>query len=270
MSPAILQSREGDVVTLTISNPAKLNALTVAMWRELTARFDVLSRDAALRCVVICGAGAKAFSAGADISEFEATRATYRQVVNFHENDVLGGLNAVSACPIPVVAAIRGACFGGGIEIAAACDIRLAAASARFGVPVGRLGFPLTFGETQALFRLVGPAAAAELLLEGRIYPAEEARQKGLVTRVAADGDFAAELAGCIEAIRASGVAAARSHKRQIRRLMQDASPVSREERMAVYAFAETEEYQQGYRAFLDKGRRKGSKRAAARSASTI
>jgi enoyl-CoA hydratase/carnithine racemase len=255
VSPAILQSRDRDVVTVTISNPAKLNALTVAMWRALKACFDALSAEADLRCIVIRGAGAKAFSAGADISEFESTRATYPQVVDFHENDVLGGLSAVSDCPVPVVAAIRGACFGGGVEIASACDIRLAAASAQFGVPVGRLGFPLTFAETQALFRLAGPTATAELLLEGRIYAAHEAYQKGLVTRVVEDAEFEAALRACTDNIRASGIAAARSHKRQLRRLMRDPSPVSREERLREYGFAETEEYRQGYRAFLEKTR---------------
>jgi enoyl-CoA hydratase/carnithine racemase len=257
MPAGILQAHDGDVVTVTISNPAKLNALTVAMWRELKTCFDALASEQSLRCVVIRGAGAKAFSAGADIAEFEQTRATTEQVVRFHEQDVLGGLNAVSACPAPVVAAIRGACFGGGVEIASACDIRLASASARFGVPVGRLGFPLAFAETQALFRLIGPTALAELLLEGRIYFAHEACQKGLVTRVVEDADFDAALRACVENIRASGIAAARSHKRQIRRLMQDASPVAREERLREYAFAETEEYRAGTRAFLQKQHRK-------------
>ena len=255
MSPAILQACDGDVVTVTISNPAKLNALTVAMWRALKACFDALSAEPDLRCVVIRGAGAKAFSAGADISEFESTRATYAQVVDFHENDVLGGLSSVSECPVPVVAAIQGACFGGGVEIASACDIRLAAGSAQFGVPVGRLGFPLAFGETQGLFRLVGPTATAELLLEGRVYAAHEAFQKGFVTRVLEDAEFEAALRACVDSICASGIAAARSHKRQIRRLMRDASPVSPEERLREYAFAETEEYRQGYRAFLERTR---------------
>lgn len=253
MTGHIIEARDGDTAILTISHRHKLNALTVGMWQQLRERFEALSQEDVLRCVVIRGAGEEAFSSGADISEFATQRCSYDQVVRFHETYVLGALDMVASCPVPVIAAIRGACFGGGLEIATVCDLRLAADDARFGAPVGRLGFPLALGETQALFRLVGPATAAELLLEGRTYDAATACAKGLVTRVVPCDRFEAALAETVANILKSGPLAARSHKSQLRRLARDPAPVSREERMAGYAFAESPEYREGLRAFLER-----------------
>ncbi|WP_407525832.1 enoyl-CoA hydratase/isomerase family protein [Methylobacterium oryzisoli] len=253
MAGEIIREGSDVLATLTISHPEKRNALNVRMWQELAALMRALSQESELRCIVIRGATTEAFSAGADISEFGETRTTYEQVVRFHEEYVLGCLGAVAACPVPVVAAIQGACFGGGLEIAVMCDIRIAAEEARFGVPVGRMGFPLAFGETEALCRLVGPSVAAELLIEGRILDARTACAKGLITRVAGKGEFEAEVAATTKNICASGILAARSHKRQIRRLMEDASPVTAAERMDVYRFADSEEYRRGVSAFLAK-----------------
>lgn len=255
MPEGIRSSLAGGLAEVRIDHPAKLNALTVAMWRELKDTFEELATRDDLRCVVVRGAGGKAFSAGADIGEFEATRASFDQVVQFHEEVVGGGLAAVFACPVPVVAAIEGACFGGGLEIASVCDLRIAAASARFGAPVGRLGFPLAFAETQALVRWVGPAVAAELLIEGRIFDAQEACRKGLVARVVEDECLDEAVETTVRNITASGAWASRSHKRQIRRIALDPTPVTLEERMREYAFAETEEYRSGYRRFLAKSR---------------
>ena len=243
--------RDGDVATVTICNERKLNAMTVAMWAELKACFDELGMSETLRCIVVRGAGAKAFSAGADISEFETTRSTREQVVRFHEDCVGACLASMLDCEIPIVSAIHGVCMGGGLEIACATDIRLADERARFGAPVGKLGFPLAFGETQALFSVVGQSVAAELLIEGRVFSAAEALSRGVLTRVSLVSDFERNVADCVRNICESGRWAARSHKRQLRRLMRDRSPVTEAERFAVYAFADTEEYQEGYRVFL-------------------
>ncbi len=203
------------------------------------------------------GDGDEAFSAGADMSEFERVRSTRQQVIEFHETCVLGALSAIMECPIPVVAAIGGVCMGGGLEIAAVCDLRIAGESSRFGAPVGRHGFPLAFAESQALFRIVGPAAMAELLLEGRILDVREAFAKGLVTRIVPDAEVASEAYATAQRICENSPLASRSHKQQIRRLTIDASPVTSEERMAVYAFADSEDYRLGYRAFLSKQKAK-------------
>ena len=251
--------RDGSEVfaTLTISYPERRNALTVRMWQDLAAQVLSLSQDDGLRCILIRGATVEAFSAGADISEFREARSTRKQVVQFHEEYVSGCLAAISGCPVPVVAAIQGACFGGGLEIAVACDIRIATEDARFGAPVGRMGFPLALGETEALFRLVGPSVAAELLIEGRILDARTAYEKGLVSQVVRQGDFEEAVAVSTGNVCASGILAARSHKRQIRRLMRDATPVTLTERMEIYGFAESEEYRRGVATFLARADRR-------------
>lgn len=254
--------RDGDVATVTICNERKLNAVTVAMWAELKACFDELGASETLRCIVVRGAGERAFSAGADISEFETTRSTREQVIRFHEDSVGACLDNILDCEVPVVSAIRGVCMGGGLEIACATDIRLADEYARFGAPVGKLGFPLAFGETQALFSVVGQSVAAELLIEGRVFSAAEALSRGLVTRVSSASDLEANVADCVRNVCESGRWAARSHKRQLRRLMRDRSPVTQAERFAVYAFADTGEYQEGYRGFLAR-KKNGSARKA-------
>ena len=243
---------DGAIAHVTISNRPRRNALTVAMWAELKSAFDALARNETLRCIVIRGDG-DSFCAGADMSEFERVRSTRVQVEHFHETCVLGALSAILDSPIPVVAAIGGVCMGGGLEIAAVCDIRIVSASATFGAAVGKLGFPLAFAETQAVFRVVGAAVLSEMLLEGRILNAQEALAKGFVARVVDDEHLAAEADATAGRICESSPLAAHEHKRQIRRLMRDASPVTREERMAVYAFADTEDYRIGYRAFLEK-----------------
>lgn len=249
----IFERRDGDCITLTISNEGKLNALTVEMWKRLKLAFDGYATDDQLRYVIITGAGEKAFCSGADISEFEWSRTTYEQVVNFHENLVLPCLTAIGACPCPVVAAVRGVCVGGGLEIASVCDIRIADTTSRFGAPVGRMGFPLAFAETRVLFQLVGPATAAELLIQGRMFSAQEALESGIVARIAAPDCLQGLLDGVVSDILKSSRLASRSHKRQLHRLLADQGPVGKEERFAEYAFADTEEYRQGIRRFLQK-----------------
>lgn len=255
MTGTIVHTLEHGIGSVTISHPGKRNAVSVAMWKGLKDTFESLSKRDDVRCIVIRGEGTEAFAAGADISEFEAMRSTRAQVERYHEQYVWGGLAAIANCPIPIVALINGACVGGGLEIASACDLRIAGESSRFGVPINRLGFPLAYSEMQSLMRLVGRAVAAELLLEGRIYGAWEAYEKGLVTRVVGDEALADEAYAAARRIADGAPLVARTHKRQIRRLAEDAAPLSRDERLAIYAFADTEDYRIGYRAFQNKER---------------
>ena len=133
---------DGHLAWVTLSHPGRLNAITVGMWGELRAVFDQLAADNALRCVIVRGEGGN-FAAGADIREFPAERADMAGVQRYHREVLAPALAAVAACPHPVVAQIEGVCVGGGLEIASQCDLRIAGASARFGVPINRLGFPM-------------------------------------------------------------------------------------------------------------------------------
>ena len=194
MSANVSVAREGAIATVTLSNPGKLNALTVAMWQALTRAMAALSADDALRCVVLRGAGEQAFAAGADIAEFATVRDNVEQGKRYHRGLVYGALKALDQCRHPTIAMIHGPCVGGGLEIACQCDLRIAGAAARFGVPINRLGFPIAYDELRALLPVVGRAAALEILIEGRVWSADEAYAKGLLSRVVPDASLEAEI----------------------------------------------------------------------------
>lgn len=252
MPAEIISRHEGQLLTITLSNPDKLNAINLAMWEDLTRAFtrihDEIPGD--LRCVVIRGAG-EAFAAGGDLEEFLTERATLPQALHYH-GKVAEALEAIASCPVPTVAAIRGPCIGGGLEIAAACDLRLAAQGASFGAPILKLGFSMYPGEMAGLLQLAGPAVVREILLEGRILEAGEALQKGLLSRVVAPERFDDEVLATVRRISQGAPLVARWHKAWIARLL-NGQPLSAEEKAASFAFLDTEDYQEGLQAFLAK-----------------
>jgi enoyl-CoA hydratase/carnithine racemase len=253
MNGEILVTRAGPVATVVLSNPAKLNALTVAMWRELASVIRQLSDDDGLRCVVLRGAGTAAFAAGADIAEFATLRSTVEQGKVYHRELVYGALRAVGECRHPTVAMIHGACAGGGLELACQCDLRIAGESARFGVPINRLGFAIAYDELAAVLPLVGRAVALEILVEGRVWNADEAKAKGLLTRLVADTELTAETEATVQRIVAGAPLVARWHKQFIRRLTPQPAPLSEAEIHANFDYFNTEDYRIGYDAFMSK-----------------
>lgn len=244
-------SLQGEIATLTLNNPDKLNAINLAMWQQLAERLAALSADPAVRCIVLRGAGEQAFAAGGDLEEFVTARATLEQALFYH-GEVARALNAIADCPHPTVALIRGACIGGGLEIAGVCDLRIAGESARFGAPINKLGFSMYPGEMEGLLKLAGPAVIKEILLEGRILGAREAYEKGLLTRVVADAQVEDEAYATARRICGGAPLVAGWHKQWIRRL-QDGRPLSDEEKAASFAFLATEDYREGLAAFLEK-----------------
>ena len=253
MNSGITLTREGVVATVAITNPAKLNALTVAMWRELTAVMQRLSADDSLRCVVLRGDGDQAFAAGADIAEFATERDNAAQGRVYHRELVYGALRAVGECRHPTLAMIHGACAGGGLELACMCDLRIAGSSARFGVPINRLGFAIAWDELSALLPLVGRAVALEILVEGRVWSAAEAMDKGLLTRLVADDELSAETAAAVQRIVAGAPLVARWHKQFIRRLTPQPVALTAAEIDANFDYFGTEDYRIGYDAFINK-----------------
>jgi len=250
MSGRILVSRDGDIATVTLSNPEKLNAVNYAMWCDLAAAMAELSADSSLRCVVLAGAG-EAFAAGGDIEEFLVKRTNLEQALHYHDK-VGAALDAVRDCPHPTVALIRGACVGGGLEIAGNCDLRIAGEGAKFGAPINKLGFSMYPGEMSGLLALAGPAVMSEILLEGRILSAAEAYAKGLLTRVVADAQLEDEVTATARRIAAGAPLVARWHKQWMRRLASGA-PLTQEEKAASFAFLDTADYKEGLDAFLAK-----------------
>ena len=244
-------ARDGEIATLTLDNPGKLNAIDLAMWQQLAAHLVDVAADDTVRCLVLRGAGHDAFAAGGDLEEFVTGRATLDQALHYH-GQVAAALNAIADCPHPTVALIEGACIGGGLEIAGVCDLRICGESARFGAPINKLGFSMYPGEMEGLLKLAGPAVMKEILLEGRILNANEAYEKGLVTRVVPDAQVADEAYATARRICAGAPLVAGWHKQWIRRL-QSGRPLNDEEKAASFAFLETEDYKEGLAAFLAK-----------------
>lgn len=244
-------SSNGEIATLSLNNPGKLNAIDLAMWQQLAEHIARLSSDSGVRCIVIRGAGHEAFAAGGDLEEFVTARATLEQALHYHAQ-VASALNAIADCPHPTVALIQGACIGGGLEIAGVCDLRICGESARFGAPINKLGFSMYPGEMEGLLKLAGPAVMKEILLEGRILTAAEAYEKGLVTRVVPDAQVEDEAYATARRICNGAPLVAGWHKQWIRRL-QNCKPLNDEEKAASFAFLETEDYKEGLAAFLEK-----------------
>jgi enoyl-CoA hydratase len=251
MADTILVERDAAIATVVLNRPEKLNALTRAMWVRLNEVFDQLSADDALRCIVIRGAGTRAFAPGNDISEFAAERSTIEQARAYGE-DMRRAIEAIGGCRHPVVAQIHGICVGGGLEIAGLADIRICGESSRFGVPINKLGLVMAYAEIGALIALVGEATALEILLEGRIFDAHEAKDKRLVTRVVADDQVEAEARATAERIAAGAPLVARWHKQFARRL-RDPAPLTAAEYDEGFACFGTEDFRTGHRAFLAK-----------------
>lgn len=242
---------EGEIATLVLDNAAKLNAINLAMWQQLAGHLAALSADSGIRCIIIRGAGTEAFAAGGDLEEFVSGRATLEQALHYH-GQVAAALNAIADCPHPTIALIRGACIGGGLEIAGVCDLRICSEGSRFGAPINKLGFSMYPGEMEGLLKLAGPAVMKEILLEGRILTATEAYEKGLVTRVVPDAQVEDEAYASARRIAGGAPLVAGWHKQWIRRL-QSGKPLNDEEKAASFAFLATEDYKEGLSAFLDK-----------------
>jgi enoyl-CoA hydratase/carnithine racemase len=247
----IVVERDGFIATVILNRPHKLNALTKPMWQALGDTFEQLSADDNLRCIVLRGAGDKAFAPGNDISEFATERSNFEQA-RAYGKIMHRTLQALRDCRHPIVALIKGICVGGGMEIAGLCDLRICGESSRFGAPINKLGLVMAYPEIDSLIGLDGRTTALEILLEGRVFGAAEAREKGLVTRVVADDQVEPESYAAAQRIAEGAPLVARWHKQFARRLA-DPAPLTEaeyDEGLACFASAD---FRIGYQAFLDK-----------------
>lgn len=249
----LLQALEGQstVAVVRLSHLGKFNAMSRSMWRSLAAVFAGLSARCDLRAVILTGEG-EHFCAGGDIAEYPDFRFEAQSLSDFHEQDVWGGLSAVRACPVPVIAAIDGNCMGAGLELASCCDIRLAGASARFGAPIARLGFPMAPREAQLVVGAVGVLTAREMLLEAAVLPAPDMKARGFLNRVVADGQVWPEAVQCAVRVARLAPQTARTHKQLLSALaagMADVQPLV----ATAYEHASSDEHREGIAAFLGK-----------------
>jgi enoyl-CoA hydratase/carnithine racemase len=251
MPGLVVLERSDEIATVILNRPERLNALTFEMWQEVGTIFARLDADDGLRCVILRGAGGKAFAPGADIAEFAQKRSTRAQARDYG-GTMHRAMQSIDACRHPTIAAIEGVCVGGGIELAMLCDVRICGAGSRFGVPINRIGVTMAYPEIGALIARVGREVALEILLEGRVFDAAEAKEKGLVSRVVPDDKVLEEAFAAANRIAAGAPLVNRWHKKFARRLM-DPAPLSPAERDEPYETFDTEDFREGYRAFLDK-----------------
>lgn len=241
------------VATLAIANPGKRNALDIGMWRALREGFEhwsALPAADAPRVVVVQGDGGD-FASGGDIEEFATFRFEADRLAHFHEEIVAPALHAMRDCEIPLIAAIDGACLGGGLEIAACCDVRVAAASSRFGAPIAKLGFPMAPQELALLADVFATAALREMLLEAVVHDAAGALRLGLVHEVVEDGLLTVRARERALRMAGFGAEAARANKRTLRQIA--AGGPGAQQRRDHFAYAPNAEHREGIAAFIEK-----------------
>ena len=253
-TPRILARVDPDGIGwITFNQPERRNAMSLDMWTGLGVVAEAFEQDARVRVVVLRGAGGKAFVSGADISEFEQHRADASQKATYDAVAARGqaGLAALSK---PLVAMIEGFCVGGGLAIALAADVRIAADDARFAIPAARLGLGYDYRGVAALARLVGPAAARDMLFSARFLDCDEALRLGLVNQRVAAGQLEAQVTAYAARVAANAPLTVRAAKAAVRAFerLSDEAPAGHVAALVAQCF-DSEDYREGRRAFLAK-----------------
>jgi len=251
----ILLDIDGGIALVTFNNPEKRNAMSLAMWDGLVAALDAVERDAAVRVLVLTGAGAKAFVSGADISQFDAARADAAAQRDYDRRTAAGRAR-LAAFPRPVIARIRGYCLGGGLALALQADLRIAAEESEFGIPAARLGVAYSAEMVRQLVSVVGPAHARMLLYTGSRIEAREAERIGLVNQVVADADLSDTVRDLARTIADNAPLSIAASKRTINEVLKD--PADRDMdavRRAGASCFDSADYKEGRSAFLEKRR---------------
>jgi 2-oxoglutaroyl-CoA hydrolase len=239
--------RNGDVATITLDVPEKLNRVSMAARDQLAGLFDELGRDEGVRAIVLTGAGEEAFTAGGDIAGF--LEQTPEQLSRLAWN-----VAAPERCPIPVVAKLRGYCFGVGLELALACDFRIAADDVELGLPEVKVGMIPGSGGTQRLARLIGLGRAKDLVMRGRRVRADEAHAVGLVTEVVAADELDAAVERLVDELRPLSPLALAMAKRVLNHAYDGPLPLGLElEGLAYGLLRTTHDFREGVEAFGEK-----------------
>jgi enoyl-CoA hydratase/carnithine racemase len=250
---ALLVEKSGAVGWIVFNQPQKKNAINGAMWRGIAPAMKQLDADDAVRCVAFRGAGTEAFSAGADISEFQKIRAE-RQAVSQYDGLLDEVLHAIQDSRKPSLAMIHGFCMGGGLEVALACDLRYCGASAQFVIPAAKLGLAYNVEGHKRLLETVGHARAREIMFLGRRYPADEALAMGLVHRVFPDAALQGEVEGILKALCENAPLAIANSKTIVEEYVKSAGqPDHARMDAAIERCARSADYEEGRRAFMEK-----------------
>lgn len=244
--------KEGELAWIVIDRPDKLGALSRSMWEALPAIAAEIEADHAVKVAVVKGSVERAFSAGADISEFEALN-TDAALRDANRAAITNGLRALTRISKPTVAMIRGVCMGGGCAIALTCDIRFASPEARMGIPPARLGLAYSLEDMKQLVDLVGPSHAKSMMFTGRAVPAAEALAIGLVNAVHPLDAIEAETRDFAAAVSRNSQYSVRALKQVIGMIADGADAETEESWKLVLGAYEGEDYREGVAAFMAK-----------------
>ena len=253
-SDKMLSRKDGAIGHLIFNNPAKHNAVSLEMWDAADAILDNFAADDGVRVVVLSGAGGKSFVSGADISKFEKERGSEEAVQHYNER-IKGVYERVEYFGKPTIAMVNGYCLGGGLNLAAACDLRFCSAKSKFGMPAARLALGYPYPAIRRLINAVGPSAAKYLMFSAERIDADEAFRIGLVQRVL-DGEeelahFVSDFAGRIAGNAPLTVKAMKLIGNEVLKDPED-TDLALCDRLVADCFS-SEDYKEGRRAFLEK-----------------
>jgi enoyl-CoA hydratase len=249
----MIMEKDGPVGRLIFNNPARHNAVSLEMWEAVTRIIDDFERDAAIRVIVLSGAGGRAFVSGADISEFKEKRAS-EEAVALYSRISEGARQRLQDTPKPTIAMIQGYCIGGGVATALACDMRIAGEGSRFGIPAAKLGLGYAYDGIRKLIELVGPACAREIFYTARQFSAEEALRMGLVNQVVPADQLDGYVKDYCEMIAANAPLTIRSVKAIVHEAMKEDGErdLAHCKRLVDECFA-SQDYVEGRTAFMEK-----------------
>ena len=249
----MIAEKKNGVGWMTFNNPARRNATSLEMWEAIGVIMEDFSRDPAVKCCVMTGAGDKAFVSGADISQFKEKR---------NDADAAAEYNRISSnarkqlalFQKPLIAMIRGYCLGGGLGVAMNADFRIATEDLQFGIPAARLGIAYTFENIKRLVGLVGPSYAKEILITARRLSAAEAYQIGLINRVVSVDALADTVAEYTDAITQNAPLSMKASKLIIGEILKDKDERDYDlfERLKTECF-DSNDYKEGREAFMEK-----------------
>ena len=250
----MLAEIEGPIGWMIFNQPEKHNAVSLEMWAAIPDILDRFEADPAVRVIVLKGAGSKAFISGADISQFEATRASLQANLDYDRVSNAAS-ERLATCSKPVVAMIRGWCIGGGLAIAICCDIRIATEVSKFGIPAARLGLGYDAPGVKKLLDIVGPSFTKEIFLTARHFTAAEAQGMGLLNRVVPDADLDSYVRTYCASIADNAPLTMRALKRTVAELVKGAEGDLDAADTLIKACFESQDFVEGRRAFMEKRR---------------